>query len=482
MVSSLVACKKAAKVPGDHSGNRTQLSLDSVYLYAQQTYLWNDALPSFASFNPARYLGAGAERSALENEIFDLSQFKLDPLSGFAYEQPLFAGVPKYSYLADQGNAGAFVAMANSKQTENNLGLGIAASGSLIFVSFVNPGSPAFNAGLERGDRLLEIDGQPATAILAEKMVNSGAAVLTYQRQGQDKNKVNLAKAVYEDHGAFKIKMLQNGQKHIAYLALGRFSNLSVSKQVLDDAFAAFAPEQPQQLVLDLRYNGGGYVETAEYLANLIAASSLNGKVIYTEHFNSMLRAGQTGILKNQPYLSDQGQPVEINGRLATMADVNFSLTANTHTFKKQGPIESLKDIFFIVGPGTASASELLINSLKPYFKVRLVGSRTYGKPVGFFGINIDKYTLYLTNFEIKNALGEGGYYNGFIPDLVVADDVTRNFGDVEEQCLAAAMAMINGGSGHLEKINLSSPETPRILRSDGNFKGMLKNRLILKF
>ncbi|PYF77292.1 S41 family peptidase [Pedobacter nutrimenti] len=480
LLTGLLACRKNNARPDAPSGNRTQLTLDSIYLYAQQTYLWNEALPSFASFNPRKYEANAAERSALDREIFDLSQLKVNPLTGFAYELPLFAGVAKYSYLTDQSGRTS-QSVAALSEPENNLGIGLAVSGSLIFISYVNPGSAAFKSGLERGDQVLEIDGMAATAGLAEKMTSAASAVLTCKKPDQSVRKVDLAKSVYENHGVFSVKLLQGSRNKVAYLALGQFNRLSVSKTELDQAFALFSSVQPAQLILDLRYNGGGFVESAEYLANLLAGSSLNGQVIYSEHFNDLLQRGQTGILKNQAYLNDQGQAVYLNGKRATMADVNFSVAANTHTFKKQGALESLKEIYFIVGPNTASASELLINSLKPYFQVKLTGSRTYGKPVGFFGINIDKYILYLSNFEIRNALGQGGYYSGFVPDAVVADDVSKNFGDPAEACLAMVLRQINGAVAAGNSSVPLSAAAPRLLGTDAAAKGMLKNHLNLK-
>lgn len=477
----LVACRKTVTVPEDHARDRTQLSLDSIYLYAQQTYLWKDALPSFTSFNPSRYYGKATERSLLEQEIFEISQFKLDPLTGLAYEQPLFAGIPKYSYLTDK-NSNVLQSLAVLNEPESNLGLGVAISGPLIYISYVNPGSEAFKAGLERGDRILEINGEAATASLAENMIKTSSAVITYQKPGQPAARINLVKMAYENHGVFNAKLLQEEGQSIAYLALGQFSSLSLLRPQLDQAFSLFAAARPRQLILDLRYNSGGFVESAEYMANLLAGSSLNGKVMYTEHFNTLLQNGQADILKNQPYFNAQGQVIELNGRKATMADVDFSVAGNTHRFKKEGSMESLEALYFIVGPYTASASELLINSLKPYFPVKLAGSRTYGKPVGFFGIHIDQYTLYLPNFEIKNALGQGGYYSGFIPDKVITDDVAHNFGDPQEQCLSAVLSLIRGTAGNGSKSNVNARlEHSRLLGTDHEVSGMLKKNLNLK-
>ncbi|WP_262506178.1 S41 family peptidase [Sphingobacterium spiritivorum] len=130
--------------------------------------------------------------------------------------------------------------------------------------------------------------------------------------------------------------------------------------------------------MLDLRYNKGGYIETTEYLANLIAPSRLNGKIMYTEQFNNLLISGHAKILKHQPYLDHNGNYVKINGRQATMADVDFSEKGNTYQFSKKGKLESIKNIYFITSQSTASASELLISLFKPYFNVKTVGQKTF--------------------------------------------------------------------------------------------------------
>ena len=142
--------------------------------------------------------------------------------------------------------------------------------------------------------------------------------------------------------------------------------------------------------------------------------SGLNGKVVYAEHFNDLLQQEQAPILKSIPYLDNDGKPVYINGRPATYADVDFSVAGNTYSFSKKGALTGIRSIVFIVSSATASASELLINGFKPYVDVKLVGSKTYGKPVGYFGIGIDVYSAYLSSFRILNADNKGDYLMAF--------------------------------------------------------------------
>jgi len=168
----------------------------------------------------------------------------------------------------------------------------------------------------------------------------------------------------------------------------------------------------------------------------------MNGKVRYSQHFNSEMQKGKAGILRNQLYLDENNNPVNLNGRKATYADVDFSVTGNTYVFEKKGAVNNLKAICFLVNGGTASASELLINCLKPYFDITIIGSRTYGKPVGSFGIKIGGYTMHIANFQIKNAAGSGDYYEGMVPDIAVSDS---EIGSEADKVIINTLSLLNG-------------------------------------
>src|SRR5690606_17262554 len=149
--------------------------------------------------------------------------------------------------------------------------------------------------------------------------------------------------------------------------------------------FNRFSAAGVDGLIVDLRYNGGGYVATAEYMANLIAPATLTGRTMFSERFNESMQQGRVDILKNQP----------VSGTRYTYADYDYSEAANTYTFTKNGGPASVSSVVFIVTGETASASELLINSLAPHMDVKLVGATTFGKPVGFFPLKIGEYEIY---------------------------------------------------------------------------------------
>lgn len=364
------ACKKAQvsvddaeEIVSPTTGTRSQFTLDSIFLYAKQVYLWNDALPGYTEFNPRqKYVGVGSDITTFRKELFDISQLKINVATGSPYELPVYFESPKYS----------------------NLQFGRSLPGTSAGV--VNPG----------------------TAVLASKLIATGSV-------------------------------------QVAYIALGSFPKLSTSKVALDEAFADLASANPKAIVIDLRSNGGGYLETAEYIANLIVPGSLNGKVMYSEVFNAAMQNGTVPILKHQPYLDANGKTTLYNGRNATMADVDYSVAGNTYKFIKKGNLQTIQSVYFIVSGNTASASEMLISSLKPYFDVKLIGEKTYGKPVGFFGINIDQYSVYLSSFLIKNANGWSDYFTGMQPDVMIKGVDHPVLGDPDELCLNTALSLING-------------------------------------
>lgn len=410
LIVACTSCKKDRPIEIDKeeivsptTGTRTEFTLDSIFLYAKQVYLWNDVLPGYGTFKPReKYGNAQSEISAFRNELFDISQFKLNQATGKPFEISNYNGVPKYSYLQIGRTTGG-------------------------------------------GNRAGAINGE---AVLAKRIIRLD-------------------------------------DKIIAYVALGSFPSLSNTKSKLDQVFGEIATDKPKYLVLDLRSNGGGYVETAEYVASLIAPSALNGKIMYSEQFNQILQSGKATILRHQPYLDENGKTVMYNGRPATLADVDYTEIGNTYKFDKKGKLESIQDVYIIVSGQTASASELLISCLKPYFNVKLIGEKTYGKPVGFFGINIDQYSVYLSSFLIKNAQGWSDYFNGMEPDLNVTMPNNPMLGNTEEECLKAAVAAIDG------KIQLQPKKSASILRLnlnrmplaliDKDSIGMIENRLKLK-
>jgi carboxyl-terminal processing protease len=480
------ACKKDDNKPAPPvspaEGTREQLTLDSLYLYAKEIYLWYDALPDYATFNPRQYAIGGDLLSNYKKELYLISQSKINPATGNPYEFSGYPGIPKYCFM-EEGNvtAGGRKATVSLADKGNDFGIALtAATDTDIRIRYVNPKSPADLAGIVRGDRILSINGNTITSG-SSSFVNAaldGATVtLNVKKNNGSTSTVTLNQNAYTTNPVFKHTILTAGSQKVGYVAVSRFSAVTGFTPALESVFSSFATAGVTSLIVDLRYNGGGYTNAAEELVNLIAPSSLNNKTMYTEYFNTLMQNGQVPILQQQIYLDENGHTVNYNGHLATFADVDYSVGKNTYKFTKQGALETVKQVVFIVTGNTASASELTINSLKPYMPVKLVGQQTYGKPVGFFAITIDAYTVYMSSFSMQNASGQGDYYNGMTPDFAAGDDVTHDFGDAAETSVAAALSYISGNPAGRTGTNV----TPLVHMGPSEFNGMIENRAKLR-
>lgn len=483
----LTACQKDKDVFGiPVTDNRQEQTLDSIFLYARETYLWNESLPEYSVFNPRKYTQySETPLFGFEKEIFDITQYAINPATGKSYEYvSAISTHPKYSFLQSDSESGSLRITSSLNGTENGFGFALSTwADNDLRIKYVLPYSPAAGKGLIRGDRLLTIN---ETGVLnlsdseIQQALNQDSITLKIQK-ANDTLSVMLTKTAYTTSPVIYYSVIRTDTKKAGYLVYHQFTEPAHSQPFLDNVFTTFASAQITDLIIDLRYNGGGYVETAEYLLNLIAPSSLAGKTMFSERFNALLQGGKATILSNQPYLDKNNQPVYINGRRATYADVDFTEAGNTYLFQKKGKLENIRSVIFIVSGATASASELVINALRPYLEVKLIGSQTYGKPVGFLGIHIDTYTLYIPNFSNVNAQGNIDYYTGFSPDITATDDVTHDFGDKEEECLATAISITDGKQTRL-RTNLKRQHSQRsyISRQEENCQGMIRKQLRL--
>ena len=498
--------------PPDASSSAQQLLADSLYMYAKQIYYWNTSLPDSSSFHPRSYAQSDT-LSGLENELFAITQIPINAATGKPYEFYQYANgnnqlvtTSKYSFIEKTsdlyggGVSSAIISnqeqVKNIKMTldgkENELGFTMGfmyASGlngtpraisytrdSIIgLIRVVTKGSPAWNAGIRRGDIVAKINGNAWTynSNLTEisNALDANSITLTkYDPATKKYTDISFNKILYTFNPIYKDTLITIGTRKIAYIAYKSFTDsASSSAPVIRDAFGQFAGAT--DLVIDLRYNGGGYVNTAEYFAETILPQSTNNGVLFKEIYNQTLQSGKATLLKNQPVYDANNMKLGY-----TYFDVNYSANANTTYIQKKGSFNAsgtITKVYFIVSDNTASASELLINSVKPYFSsVYLINApfsdnddktHTYGKPVGFFEIRIGKYSVYMSNFESQNKNDQGGYYQGMTTDTYVTDDIRYDLGDPHENCFLQAIRLITGNSTY-QPISAS----PRELSSNG--------------
>lgn len=496
------ACKKNKAKPDDSvdnsvpaGGSTLDKIKDSIILYARENYYWYDQLPTYTAFNPRAITGS-TDLDALQAEVNKLSQYAINPTTHSAYEyyyrEP---GEAKYSFI-DEG--------------ETSTRLSAVISGDFGFAPFYNPydatdlrikyvykGSPADLANIKRGYRIMSINGRTALDATVDAnidfLVNAYAesSTITMQLKRPDNSlfTVTLNTSNYKINPVITHKEFNLGTgKKVGYIVFNSFVSLKSAQDTLSNVFQTFATDGVTDLVVDLRYNGGGYVETAEYLSNLIAPSSATNSIMYTAYYNSILTSGEEKLLDKQWRRDDNNKPYNYG-------QVDYSVAGNTIHFKKEGSL-NVNRVYFIVTEATASASELTINNLRAVsgLNVQLIGGTTYGKPVGFFDIDIDKYEMYIPEFETKNGNNQGGYYSGMTPASTTypgkyaVDDLTKDFGDSTETLLSEALTNVKLGSYStsslaIQSINAAKTST-NLLEQKLNartFNGMIVSRHKLK-
>jgi len=504
------ACKKEKKNPTPtgptSTGTTLQLIQDSVYLYAKEEYLWNSALPSYSAFSPRSFTGTN-DMATLTAELDKLSQYAINPATNLPYEYYAPSpGEAKYSFIDD----GTETAALNGVKGDFGIGL-LYNEVNDLRIKYVYPGSPAALAGIRRGYEIMSINGSTnisydapgygtGTSTNLNFVINAYSAsptiTLTLKKyDGTILTVTNMSTATYTVNPVLKdsVYTTTNGHK-IGYIVFNSFTSDANADPQLNTAFAYFAAQGVTDLVVDLRYNGGGYVSTAEYLDNLIVPSSKNGSLMYNTYYSSNLVAGTDPLLKNQ-WRKDPSSGQDYN-----YAQFDYSVAGNAVNFLKAGSVTNLARVFFIITGSTASASELTINNLRPEMDVQFIGQTSYGKPVGFFDIDINKYIMYTPEFSTKNSAAQGDYYSGFtpgttgIPGVDDYDDPTKDFGDPTEGLLAHALLYVQTGSYTVQSpvvqntptlrarsLSLNEAHKMSILMDKHTFTGMVFNKK-LKF
>lgn len=323
----------------------------------------------------------------------------------------------RYSFITDRESSQRF--------TEDGERIGIGLSAILVEepddyrVVDVIGGSPAADAGVARGDRLLTINGRT----IADWFQNEGldaafgpdeegvTVTLSARRPNDEEYNLELEKTLFEVDPVSVVETFELADgRTVGYLHFRNF--ILPAQERLDEAFTDLQSQGVDELVLDMRYNGGGRLSVAEQLAGQIAGDAVAGEVFARMTHN---------------------QPRSENNRERLFAQETAALGL---------------DRLVVIGTArTASASELVVNGLRPYLTVELIGQRTFGKPVGSYGFDVCDKMLFPTAFAIRNALGEGDYFDGLAPTCEAPDELNRALGDSQEGSLAQALHFLNNGT-----------------------------------
>jgi carboxyl-terminal processing protease len=402
------SCKKNNNTTSPAPADSTALAAkvkDSTLLESKDVYLWYNQIPS--SFNAQNYVDPNAE-------MVGIRAYSMEP--GFS------APVDKWSFgvlKTDWNQLSGGIGSANNISSTGDFGLGafFRINGDLR-VKLVEKLSPAGLAGIQRGWRITKINGNTNmttanSTFIVNSIYYSPNSTFTFIKPDGTSVDISLTATTYPQQTVYLDTVYNIGPKTIGYMVLNSFlGDTSKINSDFQRVMSNFATQNVSDIVIDLRYNGGGYVSVQEKLADYLAPSSANGKVMMKETYNDK--------------------------------HTNYNTTLY---FNKTGPLNP-NHVLFIVTQSTASASELLINNLKPYMDVKLVGpSHTDGKPVGFFPISVGDWYIFPVSFRSSNSAGNGSYFGGFIPDALVPDGLDKNWGDPSESCLAEAIKYITTGT-----------------------------------
>ncbi|MEB2783830.1 S41 family peptidase [Algoriphagus persicinus] len=317
-------------------------------------------------------------------------------------------------------------------------------------VIYVKKNSPASLTDLKRGDAIVAINGTQIDInnyrdLLDQTETTHTIKPLRYSDEEgayvamQDISLTPLE--LSEDPNFLDTVYTINNQKigYVVYnfFAPGTASDNKKYDREMDEVFAKLKAENVNNLVLDLRYNGGGYVSSAVNLASLIGPGVTSADIFSRTKYNNLLASEIPALSSVKTAFLDKTQ------------NLGNTLDGNR--------------LYVLTTGGTASASELIINGLKPYMDVFLIGDVTYGKNVGSVAIEDEKnpenaYGLLPIVTQSFNSLDQSDYSTGFTPNIAVNENTERLkvLGDVNEILLRTAIEQITGeaSSGRFMKLD----------------------------
>jgi carboxyl-terminal processing protease len=319
-----------------------------------------------------------------------------------------------FSYITSREANDAFY----SESQFIGFGLSTTVSDLEMRVTQVFPESPASEAGLARGDRMVEIGGREVATLISSGEIGSafGASEIgvetdvVFVDQAGTRREAHMVKRLVTIPTVSLTRVYNISGRRIGYIFFRNFVEPSV--EALDSAFAELSAAGVDELVLDLRYNGGGLVNVAQHLASYIGGAITDGQV-FAEFFHNDKNASRNRIIRFE------SKPKQLR----------------------------LNRLIVVTTESSASASELVINALRPFMPVVVIGRTTYGKPVGQYGIAFCDKLLAPVSFSLRNADGNGDFFDGFAPDCPSPDDADHQLGDPEEGSLKEALTFATTGA-----------------------------------
>ncbi|MCE7040203.1 S41 family peptidase [Dyadobacter sp. CY312] len=444
LLTAFVSCKDKEVEPGTDNNTNYQAINSWLYEVMDDAYFWYKQLPAESTLDAKADPNDYFEKLVYQRTSVDRFSMVTDDIDAL---QNSFNGISKIF--------GISYSLSFADNANTNIGL---------FLNYVVKGSPADLAGLKRGDVVLKVNGTQltkdnyATLLSGSETATFTLGTLNGTVFTANSSGITLTRAVVsEDPVAFSTILDKSASgKKIGYVVYTQFvpgisNDTSKYDNELRQIFANFKSSGVNELVLDLRFNSGGYISSANTLASLIGKNIGSSKVFYKEQWNDKYIA----------YWQKQ--------KGANALNYNFRNETNNIG-------NNLNRLFVLTSESTASASELVINGLKPYMEVITIGSHTAGK--NLFGSLIPddqerwKWGVYLMLGQTANVNGESDYgtINGMTPTYQV-DDLTvpyRAFADENETLFRKALdvmgvpASTNGRLAATKTVSTFATETYR--------------------
>lgn len=383
----------------------------------------------------------------LDDDYFQNSSEKVKFLKNAESPEDLFedllASMDRFSFITDDYDSLEDRFDGISGATGIKFGIGRISGTNNVFgiIRYILPGTSAEEAGLQRGNVFTEIDGQKLTLNNFSDLIDKTSFTINVGEveNGQiilSDEEVTLTDDSYTENPVFISKVFELEGKKIAYLMYNSFiANFDTE---LNNAFADFKSAGVTDLILDLRYNGGGSVESAKDLSSMITGQ-FEGKVFIREQWNE----------KYQNLYENQNPEALINrfdDELRTGEKIN-SLNLN--------------EVYILTSASSASASELMINGLDPYINVVQIGDQTVGKFQASVTLydsdDFNKegasdnhtYAMQPLVFKSLNSNGRTDYFNGLHPDIIYIENLNEFgvLGEEDEPLLELALNTILGRS-----------------------------------
>lgn len=439
---SLQSCDDKDDIDKQTYNAKQKLEINNfIWRGLNKVYLWQADVPNLADNRFANQEDFDAFLKGY-SEPEDLFQ---DLLNKPKSKYPIGVAIDRFSWIVDDYTVLEQELSGITKNSGIDFGLSYIEEGSenvVGYIRYIIPNSDASKKDIKRGDLFTKVNGTQLTVSNYKKLLldsdsyTLSLAVISNNSLVLTGESVKLTKTTLEENPILINKIISSGSHKIGYLMYNGFYN--EYDNALNQAFAQLKSGGVTDLVLDLRYNGGGVVHSSTLLASMI-----------------------TGQFKGQVFSQRQYNPKQ----MALMNDEDLESLKERFTDKTNSGAAlnslNLNTVYIITTEDTASASELVINGLRPYINIVQIGGTTLGKNVGSNTIYdspslskaqinpTHKYAMQPLTFKITNADNFGDYTSGLTPNFTLEEKVSTYgvLGDPSEPLLNLAISKITGST-----------------------------------